>query len=1743
MRTTYQESLRKETSQKFSRKDVNTSLLMFPVRLETKFKMKSLEKIHEPDRVYYTFCELWAVLRRLQSSSEERVLQQMERLQAELERLDIIYKEDKGMLRMLMKKMRSIMPTVDLCDRWTELQAILDDVTVSCSVKDNESTLLLNEMDHYTRLLVNTCKTPPYSGYKRLQMNGVYSQTVKFRMALKHYRQCYRFILGIEGKVKQLPAFLNKKQYHKFERLIEQWAALADSQTLMENFQTTMKKNTVCKAQADLQYFVQQKLAPCLARIKRDKDHLLSLMAGKLRRRAINPGKPQPYESLKRYTVLATMLMSLEIKRKRGVHLPDLQAEILRKVKTLADCTYFRFECERTWVGGLFDVMNRRMSAGTKVTVLDKQWLHAHDEMLRRSTGRQGCPPLRHYGKKEKVLCVRIYPDVLALTQSVRQLTKAEYETGKDFWLKYIFSDDTSYKNSLWAAVCDLYPPHRAAFILRQTFPSANYHIICRRARQFHDDQLTEADFVKEIDENFLNSFPTTYVDNNETMFTVPATNLLPDRFILQATLKLSDSRRTTITQYGHRLPTSLQVGIDMNNLENAASEQNEQLYLNGSLRWMTDYDEAEHMGMAITLPLEHFTAVVGSKKKRVFQFDSIFVYGVHEAPADECSNILQQLFDAHLYSEEAIDLIPSQTATNILTDDDEGYAYDSGEEAQRERFKYQAQNCVTPYRMTAKEDLKLLNMLFCMDKSVLGNIKNPSGKRQREVENARMVNSALLSIIDNAAVKIINNTPLLRDYFVNDVLPRGPFPMIRISNQPYGILPACDFKHLNFSHSSPLWMVRKLLLTLTVHWNSITRFVEYSGGQAGSDADTVNNAGLQQYLAAISCTPASTSLWKRKIFGDKTLIDPAFFRGEKREHQLAELLDLAHSLGLEITMDELKSYVPHYNEIPLIPDDEGADTSKTFVKTSDGRFTGIIRQLRAKGITTQQLSDEELNQHIIEFFDLFAYRLDCWLMGLLSNKIRTRMEKGTHRIALGCFGWIFNLEEPDEEKNKKQNKDNTNEYILAPSVNHAITGAVLRSAYVNTHKDGDSDYQMSVNLSSERVRKAIRMIEGLQNGLSVGSILGCDFERAIHDYPGLELDVCIYELRKRYPLVTSTKEDGKTAPDSTSVVNGAKLLDDYRQQPKGENWISGMNLFKDTKDIKNKEKALLMLIDRMDDEYDALTDVILSEGVYKLTQGNTEAVNALNQAMQEMRNIPRPEVTEIPITSAQIDGRMVVALDVNAQPTVADDLLAATEPKVDAWFNQMLGDIANIDVVFRWEDGGLEQLTLKSLGVSASALVYLSANRQAFVHYLETLYWLKEGVRRSIVTDGAPVGLSLDEVELAVENLRELMTNAAVLKNDDLVKETGLESHASYTDCQQNYYVLKNSIELTVKEMVEALNEQAKVQVETNDDYDRVAMDDAAVTRAVRLMARCFKIGQTDALDMVSEGLFTRGNTLYGDTEAFMATVESQHAFYKAMQTKIANLTELIVAAEKMVEGAAEKTYRTYADAIRKLLLSNYMVVPVFSPDDNVPVELLKEESVRRSSMFTNINAIGAEEVLADMARVEKPMMHLHQLRLFAKCNFLEQADVVPMQIPVMMDSQKKAEWLGAEVKDENHVHDAFTYLVMNPQKLVETVGEANCQMAGIVLDHWVERIPYREQTAAMAFNCDQPDAEAPQTLLLAVSTKDNASRWSEEMLLNALKSAIHMVKCRAVEPDMISNDAWASGIFPLIDYKDINK
>lgn len=91
-------------------------------------------------------------------------------------------------------------------------------------------------------------------------------------------------------------------------------------------------------------------------------------------------------------------------------------------------------------------------------------------------------------------------------------------------------------------------------------------------------------------------------------------------------------------------------------------------------------------------------------------------------------------------------------------------------------------------------------------------------------------------------------------------------------------------------------------------------------------------------------------------------------------------------------------------------------------------------------------------------------------------------------------------------------------------------------------------------------------------------------------------------------------------------------------------------------------------------------------------------------------------------------------------------------------------------------------------------------------------------------------------------------------------------------------------------------------------------------------------------------------------------------------------------------------------------------------------------------------------------------------------------------------------------------------------------------CEVAGLVLDYWVEKIPYREQTAGVAFSYDQPDAEPPQAVLVGVSTIGARHKWSEHRMLRTIRSAMHQVKTRAVEPEHVYADKWTSALFPLV-------
>lgn len=1721
-----QEIRKKVTSHDIEIKDVNTSFLMFPLRLETKFiNNKVIKKIHEPERIYYAFKLVWNLIYGILQRASD-IKNRIKALHCIIDELDILYKEDKNILYDILVRVKNILPKeADVRDDWDGLCAKVLRIRVINTLSYNKTTSFLDELEHHTNRLRVVWTHPPYNGKRRQSNSSVYSQSARYKAGYKHLKACLEFYNSIPDRISKLSS-ANKFQENRYKKLIDEWSKIIKTDTqgyspIYHKFMADDEEGEVLHSVREGERLFNKIVDDISDRVRSQSD-----LRRKLSEKTVNKGNTI------RYTVPLGCILRSIITNDFGK---------FKNVISLLKRTDIVYRDHANFLYILLKFIQNNYSKDEVTQNLSGSVIVDFD------TRRRGI--LKKMVKKasKKCLCVRIYPDEVAITQMLKKLSKTEYLMGRDFWMRYIFATESSVRNSLWLAMCDSFPAYRAAWIIRATFPKEHFVVLNKRAEDFRLEGRSFEEFDAEVEANILNVFPMTCVDTSDRVFTVPATELLPERFVVHAELQVTQSRKINISRYGHKLPHSLQLGLDLNDLENAiddnTKQKDEYLELKGNLRWMTDYDLAEKMGMAITLPLDEFKYQRSTKKQagsgrpkenRVFCFNSLYVVGVNEEKEDECEKIITNLLEAHLYSSDGYDLIKNGTPTNILSDGDDGEntSFDTSDEALVEKFKYQPINCVSPAPIEEREDIYLLEKLLGLKNTVLGNLKNPDKVYMDDIYKGKVVNSILIEIMarDNGLIKIFSENPVLNDFLKNDVLSRGAYPPIRIGSQPYGILPICDFRNLKMnSNEKEICAIKSLLLMLTEKWNEVADgLTQYNG----------DNNSTDDFLRIAGSTPVTSSyqqvLYARQK-GDDFLFNPSYFKyGEAlydkgQSFILAVLSILRSKINYNIKKEDITNILESYDKVPVV-DDFADDTNVTNNVSSvykvDYENNDVLKDLiekvrtgiEKKNINIEIKKDEEIAKLIIEFFDLFSHRLDAWMMGLLNHKLRERIKNRTHKVAIGAFGWVFNLKET------VANKKNNDEYVLAPSINHAITGAVMRSAYRNSTDNSNKLYNLDVQLTSRRVRDAIRIIEGVQNGLAIGTILGTDIERLMHE-DSQELDEGIYQLRKKYPMVKSDTS-GEITDNDITVINGMQLLSEFN---KNNETIDCKNIFTQDK-YNQKKKALENILKKVKNEYDALTDVVLSDAVYKLTQGQRDAVDALIQALNLEKNIPMPEVTEIPITSAQVDGHTVIALNPKAE-TKESALIARVEPKIEDWLQRTIGGTENIYITIEGNE-----VSIKDLGISASELVYLSANKSLFLKYAS----LKDNTQRDpyeelrVVEDENK--RSYDSMELTLDNLRELLCYAHPLKNNDFVKETGMEDEAVYDTLQNMYDKTYETIYTLHQNMVKMLS-LPEVQTLMNSE-EKNAVSDRIVKEAVDLMLECFSIGRTNAIDSIDEKLYTKGKTKLDDPEAYYESVEAQDLFFRSMGKMCSDIDSDLAKAYESVEEAEEKTFEVYSSNIKKLLVNNMMLVPSFVPDEHVPLDLLKQQV--QGGYFSNIRVDALNDYIKDLSRVSEQMMRLHQIRMFQLFNFIDTQNMVPMQVTSGQEIDNKM-WMGTFVSFEDKICDAFIYVMLSPENL-RLDSEEKVQIAGVVLDHWIERIPYTNQTAGLSFNYDQPDAESPQTLLMAVASRNTGHHWSYNMLLRTIRSTMHLVKSRAVEPDDLKTHPWTCAVFPLINYGKIN-
>ncbi|HEY1307428.1 MAG TPA: hypothetical protein VGF24_27930 [Vicinamibacterales bacterium] len=389
------------------------------------------------------------------------------------------------------------------------------------------------------------------------------------------------------------------------------------------------------------------------------------------------------------------------------------------------------------------------------------------------------------------------------------------------------------------------------------------------------------------------------------------------------------------------------------------------------------------------------------------------------------------------------------------------------------------------------------------------------------------------------------------------------------------------------------------------------------------------------------------------------------------------------------------------------------------------------------------------------EHLDCCTYRLDAWLTGLVNFQLASmryaRQQDGEGReegaplrkgIYVGAYGWlenvrpanktltpvklegeldeIFNVKTPGGAPLPPIMRDAANQgYIHAPSVNHAVTAAVLRNGYVANATPEQPDL-LKVNLSSERVRRALKIIEGIRGGQSLAALLGYEFERGLHDrYAMAECDRFIYPLRLVFPLYTTPPDDlpeGSSIQsiEARNVVNGLALLRHVRTPPPANRtYPFGFPNTKLPDDASTAERQSIDAeVDRLLDLYDAVADLAVAEGVHQVVMGNYDRAAATLDAYSQATFPPIPDVVQTPRSGIALTHRVGLQFDSTVTSVATDNPRVKAEPAMNDWAGKVLPAPARIGCKVRYLDpAGAEHFTFVTqaqLGLQPLDLVYL---------------------------------------------------------------------------------------------------------------------------------------------------------------------------------------------------------------------------------------------------------------------------------------------------------------------------------------------------------------------------------------------------------------------------------------------------
>lgn len=732
----------------------------------------------------------------------------------------------------------------------------------------------------------------------------------------------------------------------------------------------------------------------------------------------------------------------------------------------------------------------------------------------------------------------------------------------------------------------------------------------------------------------------------------------------------------------------------------------------------------------------------------------------------------------------------------------------------------------------------------------------------------------------------------------------------------------------------------------------------------------------------------------------------------------------------------------------------------------------------------------------------LAGWRLDAWYSSLYTSRLAGMREKRGKGLQLGAFGWL-----QDIAPRKKNTTPVSQGYIHTPSVNHATTASVLRAGWQAYGGDEDAE-AMAVDLSSARMRTASWLFDAVRQGQDIGDALGYRFERSLHE---AELDYWIAPVRSAV-----LEHSGAAYDPKSPTVDGMELLSLWDG---GSGSAALAELAKPyftgaPPDVSELEEALADL----DDASDAMADAAIADSVHALVQGNPMRAGS-SLASVSRGDVPPPQlqVIETGRKGMTLLHRVtaLVQAENGAYGWFMDEASASVSPRALA--DPILEQLASSLV------GGLEELAFEAEYVDVEGAVQATRSftlaelsgdfalgAQDALALLEgdglqnwLLAWLEAEQAeagwqpRLVQPDGEDITAELNTTAhslLRLTGWRDAIARARPLKIDDFIyQEEDAEGELALDAFEARATQVKDALDALLVE-IEALLPEA-----TDDDPQPTGDASEEALRSILLVAARYDLPQA----IPATGIAAETRQAY-----YYARLWSAYSVLTARRDAAEQITLDATATDDMRIKAA----RSYLQA----MLGETMKCCI-------GVRPVNQETVM-VSFAKSADRLGGDDTVP--AQWLEKIQHVRpSLKAFSEALLVQDALCLAsggaaFSIGQWPDIEGEG-WTAMQVPDDTQKGRMSMLAALPEGESIEAMLADGNWAGGLLLDEVVERLPVREEDTGLALHFDAPNAEAPQTMLLAMAPK--GGEWSFDLMVTILRDTLEMVRLRVLDGENI--------------------